>query len=463
MHLRRRFVLPLVAICLALAVAPALAAKPVPSLIPSPAGTPVDHQIGNVTSIPTTCQLGVVGPSIGSFGYVDPPDDVYYTLLNPANCPTCPGDKYRLTTAHLLLYFTEPCNIQVTVSVVPAVESSPGCFAPNRVPPPICPPTTYLVDDGGALEQNLDVQFAMPADCCISGPAFLVFEFDEGTCAEGRPRFLTPASCNNCTQYNVYPLKPSGDDLCAVLSPNLHGPIMYADAECCPVNQPPDCSGATASEAVLWPPNHKYHGISIDGVTDPDGDPVAITVTGITQDEPVNGRGDGNTCPDGQIVDGQASVRAERTGTPGVPGNGRVYGISFTADDGKGGVCQGTVNVCVPHDKNDPTCFDDGQQYNSVLNDCRSGNSLAPEALSLGVAQITESQAELTFALPVDSHVDISVFDVTGRRLATIEDAQLTSGVYQRVWNMVGVAKGLYFVRMHVGAETLTQRVVKTH
>jgi hypothetical protein len=139
-----------------------------------------------------------------------------------------------------------------------------------------------------------------------------------------------------------------------------------------------------------------------------------------------------------------------------------VYVISFTADDGKGGVCQGTVNVCVPHDLADPTCVDDGQQYDSVLAGCRNGNSLAPEALSLEVGQVSESQAELSFALPEDAHVDISVFDVTGRRLATIEDAQLTSGVYQRAWNMVGVAKGLYFVRMHVGAATLTQRVVKT-
>src|SRR3990172_7434580 len=50
-------------------------------------------------------------------------------------------------------------------------------------------------------------------------------------------------------------------------------------------NLPPVCSGAAASEAVLWPPNHRYRTITIRGVTDPDGDPVTITVTGITQDE----------------------------------------------------------------------------------------------------------------------------------------------------------------------------------
>jgi hypothetical protein len=142
------------------------------------------------------------------------------------------------------------------------------------------------------------------------------------------------------------------------------------------VNRSPDCSNAVASEPVLWPPDHKYHGIAVDGMTDPDSDPVTITVTGITQDEPANGQGGGNTCPDGQITNGQASVRAERIGTPGIPGNGRVYAINFTASDGNGGTCSGTVSVCVP-DQDNPTCIDDGQLYNS-LGPCSAGNWRQP-------------------------------------------------------------------------------------
>ena len=80
------------------------------------------------------------------------------------------------------------------------------------------------------------------------------------------------------------------------------------------------------------------------GVTDPDGDSVTITVTGVTQDEPVNAKDDGNTSPDAVIQAGAALVRAERSGT----GNGRVYEISFKADDGKGGSCTGKVKVGVP-------------------------------------------------------------------------------------------------------------------
>ena len=225
----------------------------------------------------------------------------------------------------------------------------------------------------------------------------------------------------------------------------------------------PDCSGAVASEPVLWPPNHKYHSIAILGVTAGDGGPVAITVTGVTQDEPVNTRGDGNTCPDAQIADGRVSVRAERSGTPGLPGNGRVYAISFTATDSMGGTCSGTVQVCVPHDQGDPTCIDDGQKYGS-LGPCRSNTDVQREVTEYGLAvmDVTSAQATIEFALPADTHVSVAVFDVAGRSLATVEDAMLTTGVYQRVWNMGATARGVYFVRLKAGAVTLTKTVIKT-
>lgn len=129
-------------------------------------------------------------------------------------------------------------------------------------------------------------------------------------------------------------------------------------------NQPPDCTNAGPSVDLLWPPNHKLVTISILGVTDPDGDPVSIAVTGITQDEPVNGLGDGDTSPDGfGIGTAQAQIRAERSGT----GNGRVYAIMFTADDGKGGLCTGQVTVGVPHDQGKGKIpIDDGQKYDST-------------------------------------------------------------------------------------------------
>ena len=133
-----------------------------------------------------------------------------------------------------------------------------------------------------------------------------------------------------------------------------------------PANYPPDCTNALPSISEIWPPNHKLVPISIVGVTDPDvGDTVTITINAITQDEPVNGLGDGDTAPDGFGIGGSSAlVRAERSGL----GNGRVYVISFTANDPIGATCTGSVSVCVPHDqKPGHICIDDGQNYDSTV------------------------------------------------------------------------------------------------
>ena len=142
-------------------------------------------------------------------------------------------------------------------------------------------------------------------------------------------------------------------------------PADNSDTTTTLVNHRPICTAATASGPSMWPPNHKYRLFSIGGVTDPDGNPVTVTITGVTQDEPVNGLGDGNTSPDATLgpASNQVSLRGERSGL----GNGRVYVISFTGSDGSGGTCSGTRSVGVPHDQSGPAAIDSGQFYNSLL------------------------------------------------------------------------------------------------
>jgi Big-like domain-containing protein len=125
------------------------------------------------------------------------------------------------------------------------------------------------------------------------------------------------------------------------------------------INRPPDCSHAAPSVTTLWPPNGRFVPVTVLGVTDPDGDPVAITVTSIRQDEPT-----GSNAPDGKGVGtSTAQVRAERLGS----GDGRVYRIGFTADDGDGGACSGTVRVGVPHDQgNGNFAVDGGPLFDST-------------------------------------------------------------------------------------------------
>jgi len=171
------------------------------------------------------------------------------------------------------------------------------------------------------------------------------------------PQDLSPGTyyLDACADADGAVIETKEDNNCASARVNLFVGVM-------PANRPPECAGASASASLLWPPNHKPQDIALQGVTDPDGDPVTVTVSAVTQDEPTNGLGDGDEAPDGFGV-GTASpqVRAERSGT----GNGRVYRIAFTASDGKGGSCQGSVTVGAPHDIKDAP-IDDGQVYDST-------------------------------------------------------------------------------------------------
>lgn len=129
-----------------------------------------------------------------------------------------------------------------------------------------------------------------------------------------------------------------------------------------PDNLPPDCSAASASPAALWPPSHDLVAVQVLGITDPDGDPVTVTVDQVTQDEPVLGTGSGDTAPDAAGVGtSDVRVRAERGGT----GDGRVYNLNVRATDGHGGSCSAVVPVAVPHDQNRPA-VDSGQAYDST-------------------------------------------------------------------------------------------------
>jgi hypothetical protein len=130
-------------------------------------------------------------------------------------------------------------------------------------------------------------------------------------------------------------------------------------------NNPPECSEAVPSVGLLLPPDHRFVPVDILGVTDPDGDAATLTIDSIFQDEAVNAKGSGNTAPDGRGVGtSTAEVRAERSGK----GNGRVYHIGFTAEDGNSESCSGEVAVGVPHDQGKGAVpVDGGALYDSTV------------------------------------------------------------------------------------------------
>src|SRR4051812_965317 len=109
-------------------------------------------------------------------------------------------------------------------------------------------------------------------------------------------------------------------------------------------NRPPDCSGVAGTPSELLFAHGAFATASLAGATDPDGDPVTLTVTGVAQDERLTGPGD-KTAPDAAL--GASSREVSLRGERAPNGDGRIYRITFSADDGLGGSCQGVAVVSV--------------------------------------------------------------------------------------------------------------------
>jgi hypothetical protein len=128
---------------------------------------------------------------------------------------------------------------------------------------------------------------------------------------------------------------------------------------------PPNVANARAGVPLLWPPDHKMAPVQILGVVKPSGD--KITITGVTQDEPTNGLGDGDTPVDAIIHhygdrDDTVDLRAERSGN----GDGRVYRIEFVVDDPEQPAA-GSIVVAVPKsNKKTDIAIDSGGNYDST-------------------------------------------------------------------------------------------------
>jgi trimeric autotransporter adhesin len=178
---------------------------------------------------------------------------------------------------------------------------------------------------------------------------------------------LPQAGPANVTWTHTFPgLAPGDYEVCARATGSDGGGIgSVVECSTFHVNAPPDCSGLEASPNRLWPPNHKLRVVSVSGATDPEGDSITTTVTGVTQDEPVNGLGDGDTSPDAVLgpASHQVRLRAERSGT----GDGRVYRIGVTATDELGLSCSSTVRVAVPHDRAHAPVDSAPPSFNSLL------------------------------------------------------------------------------------------------
>ena len=85
-----------------------------------------------------------------------------------------------------------------------------------------------------------------------------------------------------------------------------------------------------------------------------------------------------------------------------------------------------------------------------------------PEAFSVDRAYPNpfNPTTTLSFAIPIDSEVSLSVYNMQGREVSTLIDGNMEAGYHSIVWDANSYASGVYFVKMMAGEYVSTQKLM---
>jgi hypothetical protein len=88
-----------------------------------------------------------------------------------------------------------------------------------------------------------------------------------------------------------------------------------------------------------------------------------------------------------------------------------------------------------------------------------------PARITFALSPNPATASKVSFGLPKAADVDLAVFDVAGRKVATLAKGAFDAGTYSRDWTGVSDAgkrlgAGVYFIRLNVGGENFTTRSV---
>ena len=84
---------------------------------------------------------------------------------------------------------------------------------------------------------------------------------------------------------------------------------------------------------------------------------------------------------------------------------------------------------------------------------------LPVEVTMLAYPNPVQDQATVRYTLKEAEDVRLEVYDILGRRVATLAEGQQEAGVHEVQFNANGLASGVYFGRLRVGGQTLTQKI----
>jgi hypothetical protein len=153
------------------------------------------------------------------------------------------------------------------------------------------------------------------------------------------------------------------------------------------------------------------------------------------------------------------SIIVALAGSASFTGDGRIATLTFNKKKYAPG-----VPVAFPLVKLDAVLFNEGTPA-AVIED----KDYNEEIVAFGLGPVSPNpftgRTAIAYALPAASHVSLNIYDVNGRLVRTVVDADMEAGTHRATWDGTDdrghrVARGMYFCRMAAGEFSATGKVV---
>ncbi len=91
-----------------------------------------------------------------------------------------------------------------------------------------------------------------------------------------------------------------------------------------------------------------------------------------------------------------------------------------------------------------------------------TGTQIIPETFYVGQNYPNPFNPETTieFGMAGRGHVELSVYDITGKLVATLLDSEVAAGTHKVKWNASGFASGLYFYKVKTSDRMITKKLI---
>lgn len=83
-----------------------------------------------------------------------------------------------------------------------------------------------------------------------------------------------------------------------------------------------------------------------------------------------------------------------------------------------------------------------------------------PDVVLLGPSILRAGLTRIRYGIPIEGYLDISLYDVSGKKVKRIYSGETASGIHSLLWNPHGLSPGVYFYNLSIGSKFITRKII---